>query len=116
IHGFSGGSDGAYQPVDFNGWKASVEHAKELGDMWIDTMQNVGSYWRGQKVFSSAMMATAGSDKTWTWSLPDHFPPGKYLRVTVEGGTLKQNGTAIPWDSHGWYEIALDAESVTLSP
>lgn len=53
--------------------------------------------------------------RTWTWTLPDHFPPGKYLRVTVPGGTLKQGGSELVWDGHGYYEIALDAGSVTLS-
>jgi hypothetical protein len=36
--------------------------------------------------------------------------------VKVDGGTLKQGGTALAWDSHGYYEVALDAGSPTLSP
>jgi hypothetical protein len=36
--------------------------------------------------------------------------------VTVPGGTVKQNGTALSWDPHGYYEIELDALSVTVSP
>jgi hypothetical protein len=58
----------------------------------------------------------SGSDKTWTWTLPGNFPPGKYLRVTVPGGTVKQKGVELAWDPHGYYEIALDALSVTVSP
>jgi hypothetical protein len=84
--------------------------------VWIDTMTNVGAYWRGQKAFGSATTTMSGSDKTWTWKLPANFPPGKFLRVTVPGGTLKQNGATLPWDPHGYYEIALDAGSVTVSP
>ena len=48
--------------------------------------------------------------------MPDHFPPGKYLRVTVAEGTLTQGGQTLTWDDHGYYEIALDAGSVTLGP
>jgi len=59
---------------------------------------------------------TSGTDKTFTWKLPDKFPPGRYIRVTTDGGTLKQGGTALAWDPHGYYEVALDALSVTLSP
>jgi len=114
IHGFTG--DNAYQPVPFDAFVQHVQYVKSLGDVWIDSIVNVGAYWRGQKAFSQATTTTMGSDKTWTWTLPDHFPPGRYLRVKVDGGTLKQNGQAIPWDSHGFYEIALDPESVTLSP
>lgn len=116
IHGFQGGNDGAYQPVPFDQFIASVQHAKSFGDVWIDSIVNVGAYWQGQKAFAQATSATSGSDKTWTWKLPAHFPPGRYLRVKVDGGTLKQNGQALSWDGHGYYEIALDALSVTLSP
>ena len=33
---------------------ASVEHAKALGDVWIDSMVNVGAYWLGQKAVTNA--------------------------------------------------------------
>lgn len=116
IHGFTGGSDGAYQPVPFDQWKASVEHAKELGDVWIGTVEDVGAYWLGQKALANAQTSMSGAETTFTWTLPANFPPGKYLRVTVEGGTLKQGGVELPWFGNGYYEISLDEESVTLSP
>jgi Polysaccharide deacetylase len=115
VHGFTGDGS-AYQPVDVSQMTAAISYTKSLGDMWIGTMVNVGAYWLGQKAFSSAMTATSGTDKTWTWTLPALFPTGKYLRVTVAGGTLKQKGVALSWDPHGYYEIALDDGSVTLSP
>ena len=115
IHGFSS-SDGSYQPVDIGQVTAAIKYAKGMSDMWVGSMVNIGAYWQGQKSFASAMTSTSGTDKTWTWKLPDHFPSGHYLRVKVDGGTLKQNGTALAWDPHGYYEIALDALSVTLSP
>lgn len=116
IHGFQGGNDGAYQPVPFDQYIASVKHAQSLGDIWIDSIVDVGAYWLGQKAFSQATSMTSGSDKTWSWKLPTNFPPGHYLRVKVDGGTLKQAGQPVAWDSHGYYEIALDAGQVTLSP
>jgi peptidoglycan/xylan/chitin deacetylase (PgdA/CDA1 family) len=115
IHGFTG--DGAaYQPVPVDQFIESVKYAKSTGDMWIDTITNVGAYWLGEKAFGAATTMTSGTDKTWTWKLPDQFPTGHYLRVTVDGGTLKQGGNTLNWDAHGYYEIALDAGSVTLSP
>jgi peptidoglycan/xylan/chitin deacetylase (PgdA/CDA1 family) len=116
IHGFTGGSDGAYQPVPLAEFITSVEHAKSFGDLWLDTLVNVGAYWLGQKAFSQATTSTQGSDKTYTWTLPEDFPTGHYLRVKVDGGNLKQSGATLAWDAHGYYEIALDAGSVTLSP
>ena len=117
VHGFNGGSDGAYQPVAIAEFTASVNYTKGLGDVWIDTVLNVGAYWRGQKMFSAITPTTSGNSRTWTWTLPAHFPPGKYLRVRVEGGTLTQpGGRTLTWDDHGYYEVALDAGSLTLSP
>jgi peptidoglycan/xylan/chitin deacetylase (PgdA/CDA1 family) len=115
IHGFTGDGS-AYQPVPLDQFIESVKHTKSTGDMWIGTISNVGAYWLGEKAFGSATTMTAGTDKTWTWKLPDQFPTGHYLRVTVDGGTLKQGGAPLAWDPHGYYEIALDAGSVTLSP
>jgi len=116
VHGFTGGTDSAYQPVDIAEFTAGVEHAKSFGDVWIDSVVNVGAYWRAQKMFSGVTPATSGSTTTWTWTLPAHFPPGKYLRVKVDGGTLTQAGQTLAWNDHGYYEIALDAGSLTLAP
>ena len=116
VHGFIGGTDSAYQPVSIDEFTAGVNHTKSLGDVWIDSMVNVAAYWRGQKAFAATAPATTGSDTTWTWTLPANFPPGKFLRVAVDGGTLTQAGHALAWDPHGYYEVALDAGSLTLSP
>jgi hypothetical protein len=109
VHGFTGGSDGAYQPVAISEFVSSVNHAKSFGDMWIDSVVNVGAYWRAQKVVSAVTPTMSGTSRTWSWTLPAHFPPGKYLRVKVDGGRLTQGGNELPWDDHGYYEIALDA-------
>lgn len=116
VHGFTGGTDGAYQPVALSEFTSGVTHAKSLGNMWIDSMMHVGSYWVGQKLISSTTSTTSGGVMTWTWSWPSIYPPNSCLRVTVGGGTLKQNGNALTWDSHGYYQISLDAGSLTLSP
>lgn len=114
IHGFTGDSS-AFNPVDLDQFTLAVEHAKAPGDLWIDTFANVGAYWRGQAALSKGQVTTSGVEQTWSWTLPAHFPPDKCLRVTVSGGTLKQNGRVLPWNEHGYYEIALDAGSVSLS-
>ena len=116
VHGFTGGSDGAYQPVALEEFVAGVEYAKGLGDVWIDTLVDVGAYWIAQKLLSSVTPTTADGATTWTWTLPDHFPPGEFVRVTVDGGTLTQAGAELAWDDHGYYEVSLDVGSVTLSP
>jgi peptidoglycan/xylan/chitin deacetylase (PgdA/CDA1 family) len=116
LHGFTGGSDGAYQPIAIGEFTSHVKAVKGFGDMWIDSVINIGAYWSAQKLFASLSPTNSGSDIVYKWTLPAHFPGGKYLRVTVNGGTLKQNNQALKWDRHGYYEIALDAGSLTISP
>jgi hypothetical protein len=116
IHTLAPTSNSWYAPIDISVVSDSVSHAQGLAQVWIDSMVNVGAYWRAQKLVSSASPTTSGEEQTWSWTLPEHFPPGKYLRVTVDGGTLSQGGKPVPWDSHGFYEIALDAASLTVSP
>lgn len=95
---------------------ASIDHAKSLGDVWIDSMVNIGAYWAGQKALANATRTPSGTDTIVRWTLPAHFPTGKYVRVTVTGGTLKQEGRVLPWNEAGYYEVALDPESLTISP
>jgi peptidoglycan/xylan/chitin deacetylase (PgdA/CDA1 family) len=119
VHGFSGGSDGAYQPVDIKEFTATVAWAKAQGTIWLDSVVNVSAYWIAGYKFSKIAPTTSGNDKTWTWKtsdFSDHFPPGKYLRVKTDGGTLKQGNTTLTWDEHGYYEVSLDAGALTLSP
>src|SRR5204862_351142 len=92
IHTITPTSQSWYAPIDVSVVTDSIAHAKSLNDVWIDSMVNVGAYWRGEKVATPATPATSGGAQTWTWTRPDHFPPGKILRVTVDGGTPSQNG------------------------
>ncbi len=119
VHGFSGGSDGAYQPVSITEFTSTVSWAKTQGTIWIDTVENVSAYWIAEVGFKKLSATTSGTDKTWTWKTTDFntpFPPGKYLRVKTDGGSLKQGSTVLTWDDHGYYEVSLDAGTLTLSP
>lgn len=118
IHGFMGGKDGAYNAVQFDNWAAAVKWAKQQGNIWVDTVGNVSAYWIAANKFSKLKPTTSGSDKTWTWKAADFgplFPAGHYLRVKTDGGTLKQGSTVLKWDDHGYYEVSLDAGTLTLS-
>ena len=118
VHGFSGGSDGAYQPVSITEYTNTVKWTKDQGTYWIDTVLNVSVYWIAGYNFNKLTPTTSGTDKTWTWKTSDWnspFPPGHYLRVKTDGGTLKQGSTTLAWDDHGYYEVSLDAGTLTLS-
>jgi hypothetical protein len=106
-----------YAGVDIGSITGSIEHAEELGTVWIDTVANVGAYWIGQRTFEATAPATTDDGATtWTWSLPSGFPGGRKLRVSVDGGTLTQGDDELTWDGHGYYEIDLDAGSLSLTP
>ena len=109
-----------YAPVAIGDVTSGMKHARSLPDVWTGTLVDVAAYWRGQKLLSearpTATATPAGTSTTWTWTLPPHFPAGKVLRVRVDGGTLSQNGRPLPWSPHGYYELALDAGSLTLTP
>ncbi|HYQ05164.1 MAG TPA: polysaccharide deacetylase family protein [Polyangiaceae bacterium] len=108
--------DGTYNPVLASEVVKAMTYTKSLGDVWADTMLKVGSYWRAQKLISGVQPKSVGSDNVYSWTLPAHFPPGQYVRAKVSGGKVKQCGTELTWDDHGYYEINLDAGSVTVSP
>ncbi len=110
------GGDGGYNPISVTELTSAMNYAKGKGDVWPDSVVHVGAYWVAQKMFTALTPATSGSQKTWTWSLPAHFPPGRFLRVHVDGGTLQQGGQTLTWDEHGYYEVSLDAGSLTWGP
>jgi hypothetical protein len=109
-------TDGGYQPVKLTEAIAAMTYTKNLGDVWTDSVIAVGAYWRAQKAISTVQPKAVGTDKVYSWTLPEHFPRGHYVRATVTGGKVKQCGTELPWSDHGYYEINLDAGSVTVSP
>jgi hypothetical protein len=105
-----------FGPVDIGAITGSMQHGKSLRDVWIDTMLEIGAYWRAQKMFSQLTPITLGRVTIWTWRLPDHFPRGKFLRVRVDGGTLHQLRGPLIWNRHGYYEVSLDAGILILTP
>ncbi len=105
-----------YNPVAIGDVTSAMRAAGSHPDVWSDTLVAIAAYWRAQKLFEALTPATAGIASTWTWTLPAHFPAGKFLRVKVDGGTLTQAAGPLAWDDHGYYEIALDAGTLTLSP
>lgn len=104
-----------YAGVDIAAITGSMEHAKGLGRVWLGSVIDIGAYFLGQRAFEASPPNAHGDNTSWHWQLPAHFPPGRSLRVAVDGGTLSQNGRPLVWDAHGYYEIALDAGSLHWS-
>jgi hypothetical protein len=111
---------GACCPVPATVIAGSMNHLLAWGDVWGDAVVNVAAYTVAKNLFGELTPATGGGTTTWTWSLPAGFPAGKYLRVTVDGGTLTQTiggvQQALPWNERGFYEVSLDAGNLALAP
>ncbi len=116
FHSITPTNDRWYAPVNISEIIKNINYVKSVNNVWIDTITTIGAYWLGQKIFNSITPTTVGNDKVWTWSLPDGFPRGQYLRVRTDGGTLRQGGDVLEWDPHGYYEVSLDEGCLTLSP
>ncbi len=105
-----------YNPVAVTDVTGAMTHAKTSGDTWVNSVVDIGAYWRGLKTLASAVRTTSGNTTTWTWTLPANFPTGKYLRVIVPGGgTLSQKGSHIAENPSGFFSVSLDAGSLTLT-
>jgi hypothetical protein len=107
---------GACCPTHASYIAGSMNKLKQRGDVWGDTVVNVAAYQIAQNLIQGLTPVTANGSTTWTWDLPTGFPPGKYLRVTVTGGSVSQGGAALAWNDRGFYEISVDAKTLTLAP
>ena len=104
-----------YNPVAVTDVTGAMTYANTTGDTWVDSVVDVAAYWRGLKTLAAVKPVTSGTTKTWSWTLPAHFPTGKFLRVTIPSGTLLQNGIPITENAAGFYSVSLDAGSLTLT-
>jgi hypothetical protein len=108
-------ANSGYAPVDIKELVENISYTKLRGDVWIDSMVNVGAYWMGQDALENAIETRTGNQTILKWILPSHFPSGRYVRV-ISKGILEQNGQLIPRSESGYYEIALDPGALTISP
>jgi len=108
--------DNWYAGVEIASVTGSIEHAKSQGDVWVDSVSSVGAYWLGGRAVAAATASPVGSGMMWSWDLPAHYPGGRFVRVTIAGGELRQDGELLPWNGHGYYEVALDIGTLAWSP
>ncbi|MBN1605950.1 MAG: hypothetical protein JW940_04925 [Polyangiaceae bacterium] len=64
LHSILPTSNNWYAGVDISSITGSVDHAKELGDVWIDSMVNVGACWIGQRTLAATTPVPASRPGT----------------------------------------------------
>lgn len=115
VHGFSGGTDQAYQPLALPQFEQAVRFTRSHDDVWIGTVVDVGAYWLGQQAFEAAVEERSEESILYHWALPEHFPPGKFLRIVSSSRVLSQSGEVLVPSPEGYYDIALDARELRVS-
>ncbi len=113
IHGFADYPDSSYLPISLDGFVTHVKALRDAGNVWIDTMLAIGSYFIGQKLLMETTPTTNGADSTYAFTVPPHFPEGGCLRIQSTG-TVLQNGQEIPQHPNGYYDVSLAAGEITI--
>ncbi len=118
IHGVEGTPWG-WQPVPLKTFKQVLDYL-QTKDIWIGTFTEVGSYLRAWKTFESASIQTVGTDRIYTWTVPDHCPANVTLLVKALPGSptfeLWQKDRKIASDAKGAYRVFFNAGTLTLRP
>ncbi|HTC21790.1 MAG TPA: polysaccharide deacetylase family protein [bacterium] len=121
IHGLEGTPWG-WQPITKNMFGQILDDIQSK-DMWVDTFVQIGSYLRAEKTFEKSVPQKSGSQETWTWDIPDHFPPGVILKLQVASGAataganveIRQGDQKLSPDAKGFYPVNFDLKKLTLT-
>jgi hypothetical protein len=82
IHGLEGTPWG-YQPITRKVFTQILDEAQKR-NLWIDTLLNVGAYFRAQKILEKASVETHPGEARYNWKVPGTFPLETLLRIQVE--------------------------------
>ncbi len=108
--------DNWYAGVSLESILISLSHAQHGQKTWLDTVEAIGSYWFAARIFREITPVAHNGGLRWEWELPATFNSGHYLRASIAGGKLFQNGEILPQHKAGFYEIALDTGSLEWQP
>jgi peptidoglycan-N-acetylglucosamine deacetylase len=120
IHGLEGTPWG-WQPITKQIFGQILDDLQSK-DIWVETFTEVGSYLRAQKAFEKSVVQKSDSGETWSWDMPDHFPPNVTLKVSLSSD-LKTGGAAVEIqqgnqkllpDAKGFYSINFDQKKLFI--
>jgi peptidoglycan/xylan/chitin deacetylase (PgdA/CDA1 family) len=121
IHGLEGTPWG-WQPITKQIFGQILDDLQS-NDIWVGTFTEVGAYLRAQKAFEKSQVQKSDQGETWTWTIPDHFPPNVLLKVRpspalAAGGQtieIRQGNQKLSPDAKGDYSIHFDLKGLQLS-
>jgi peptidoglycan/xylan/chitin deacetylase (PgdA/CDA1 family) len=88
MHGIGDPSTG-FEPIPTDTFLALLDYlkAQESRGLWVAPFGTVAAYLRGQKILEAARPQLQNGEERFSWKVPDPFPSGVVLKVTIEGGT-----------------------------
>ena len=118
IHGLEGTSSG-WEPILKKTFTQILDYL-QTKDIWVGTFQEVGSYFKAQKVFEKVIPQTIGMEKKWKWEIPANFPVSVHLKFQVDRAKdawgafeLWQGKQKITPDEKGSYVIDFGKKELT---
>ena len=120
IHGLEGTQWG-WQPITKIIFGQILDDLQSK-DIWVGTFTEVGAYLRAQKAFEKSVVQKNDSGETWTWELPDHFPPNVTLKVSLSPSLkigdakveIQQDNQKLLPDDKGFYSINFNQKKLLL--
>ncbi len=120
IHGLEGTQWG-WQPITKKIFGEILDDLQSK-DIWVGTFTEVGAYLRAQRAFEKSVVQKNDSSETWSWDIPDHFPPNVILKLRLEPGTntgnesfeIRQGDQKLSPDEKGLYSIRFDQKKLFL--
>ncbi len=120
IHGLEGTQWG-WQPITKKIFGQILDDLQSK-DIWVGTFTEVGAYLKAQKAFEKSVIQKNDFGETWTWVIPDHFPPNVTLKVSLStdlkaGGEkveIQQGNQKLLPDDKGLYSINFDQKKLFL--
>ncbi len=119
IHGLEGTLSG-WNPISKKAFEQILDKIQSK-DIWVDTLLNIGSYFRAQKEFEKALVSETEGEKKLKWKVPDLFPPGKILKITLGPQTgagshdeLIQGGRQLIMGKDGFYDLDFSSGELVI--
>ncbi|MBV8475122.1 MAG: polysaccharide deacetylase family protein [Acidobacteria bacterium] len=118
IHGIGDVSTG-YEPIPTATFISLLNYLRVEQDkgLWVAPFGEVAAYLRAQRVIEKSQPQLANQDETIRWDLPQPFPKGVVLKVTLRGQDrcrLFQGGHELRRGKDGTYPLSFDAKELVI--
>jgi peptidoglycan/xylan/chitin deacetylase (PgdA/CDA1 family) len=118
IHGIGDPSTG-FEPIPAGTFITLLDDLKadQSKGLWVAPFGTVAAYLRAQKILEAAQPQPENGEERFAWKVPDPFPSGVMLKITIEGGTrlhVYQGNRELRPSKAGVYSVSFDSGELSL--